>query len=180
MRPWPAVLAKALGFHKPIVTRGYGPSRTSCHWHEQGGVLASSSRASLSSDSGRALLVDAPNRRPAVVGLVAPPYGLPSTDPTTRPSAFIRLRRIPVPSIASAPSAGVVGWHVPAAPTSLTTKCGWSAHADNRPRSGFPLDPLPSRGNRPPEGPEVLRADHLLGLTDLLSSCGITAAWRVS
>ena len=149
MKPWPVRLAKASGFHKPYPSRRQNqrlaPSRprASSPRHEQGGTLASSSR-----ESARADAHSSPNRQPAVVGLAAPPYGLPSANPTTRPSAGVP----PVPS-SPCSSADADGRHVPSAPTALTAKRGWSAYADNRARSEFPLDPLPSRLDRPPGRP---------------------------
>jgi hypothetical protein len=124
MKPWLAALANSLGFHKP---RARPPYRSdSDHRSEQGGTLVSSVR-----ESARANLQSSPHRHPAVVGLAAPPYGLPSTDPTTpAPTAQLRC------------TAGPSSFH-------SSGSRWWSAHADNRARSEFPLDPLPSRLDRP-------------------------------
>lgn len=172
MKPWLEAMASAVGFHKPIG----GPSyRTNPgHEPEQGGTLVSSSRESAGANPH-----SPPNRRPAVVGLAAPPYGLPSTDPTTRPSACVQLRCTPVPSVHST-SAGAAGRHVPSAPTVLTAKCGWSAHADNRPRSEFPLDPLLSRGDRPQQRPACFRPEDVPSGVSLLPSAALSAPRRWS
>jgi hypothetical protein len=173
VKRWLEALATALGFHKPEGRTRYGSwtssrLRASSPRLEQGGSLTSSSR-----ESARANGSDPLNRRPAVVGLAAPPYGLPSTDPTTRPSAFGRLRRPPVPS-SRCSSADALGSQVPAALNRLAAKCGWSAHADNRTRGGnSPLSPLPLRG------PQRFGADHLLLPTALLSPECLSAPWRV-
>lgn len=169
MIPWPVPLATIVGFHKPRV----GPSNRSDSplRGKQGGTLVSSAR-----ESARAGLHAPPSRRPAVVGLAAPPYGLPSTDPTTRPSAVVTLRVTPVPSVQSTSAAAAVST-VPAAPSRQLAKRGWSAHADNRPRSAFPLDLLPSRG-RPLRRPRRSADDHLLPRAILLSSVPVVASWR--
>ncbi len=153
LEPW----ATALGFHKPDPRPPYRSDP--CPEHGQGGSLFSSARESAR-DSGHS----SPNRRTAVVGLVACPYGLPSTDPTTRPSAGVTRCVTPVPSLAVAPLAVGLGRHVPVAPTVLCPKCGWSAPADNRPRSEFPLDPLLSRGDRPLVRPSGFRTEDTVHL----------------
>jgi len=154
MSLWLAALATSLGFHKP---RARPPYRSDPRPRlGQGGTLVSSMR-----ESARASLHSSPNRRPAVVGLAAPPYGLPSTDPTTRPSAVVTLRVTPVPSVQSTSAAAAVST-VPAAPSLQLAKRGWSAHADNSTRVGnSPLNPLPSREDRPPERPGCLRTEDL-------------------
>ena len=165
MIPWPALLATIVGFHKPRVGPPYrsdSPLRG-----KQGGTLVSSAR-----EAARAGLHAPPSRRPAVVGLAVPPYGLPSTDPTTRPSAGVP----PVPSSLRSSAAAAVST-VPAAPSRQLAKRGWSAHADNRPRSAFPLDLLPSRG-RPLRRPRRSADDHLLPSAIVLSSVPATASWR--
>lgn len=140
MRPWPAPLATALGFHKPGAARSarHSRPRASSPRHEQGGSLSASAR-----ESARASSPSSRTRRTAVVGLAAPPYGLPSTDPTT-PAPVAQLRCTAGPS-----SLCSFGPRV------------WSAHADNRTRSEFPLDPLPSRGTRP-RRPQGFRTDAFL------------------
>jgi hypothetical protein len=173
-----AALASALGFHKPRAREDYGAWDSSClrassARHEQGGSLASSWRES-DRDNGHS----PPNRRPAVVGLAAPPYGLPSTDPTTRPSAGVTPCVTPVPSLAIALSADGLGRHVPLAPTVLTAKRGWSAPADNRHGSEFPLDPLPSRGDGRLLRPERVPTDHLVFAPLILASPALSGPWR--
>jgi hypothetical protein len=173
MRPGLQPLATAAVIQKPRATAPYrvpAPSclRASSPRHEQGGILTSSLRESV-----RANGQDPLSRRPAVVGLVAPPYGLPSTDPTTRPSASVPLRVTPVPS-SRCSSADADGRHVPAAPTVLSAKRGWSAHADNRTRFGnSPLNPLPLRG------PQRRGADHLLVPTLFLPTTTTSGARRL-
>jgi hypothetical protein len=156
MNPGLAPLATALGIHKPRVAGDRGSSclRASSPHHEQGGSLPSSSR-----ESAGASRHSPPNRRTAVVGLAAPPYGLPSTDPTT-PAPTARLRRTVGSS--SLHSSGA-RW--------------WSARADNRTRSAFPLDLLPSRG-RPRSRPGCGTDDHLLPTNSLLPSASATGPWR--
>lgn len=133
-----ALLANVLGFHKP---EAGPPYESDPRWPlGQGGTLVSSSR-----ESGRAGGPAPLNRRQAVVGLVAPPYGLPSTDPTT-PATAVQLRCTPVPS--SRCSSGS-RW--------------WSAHADNSGRSGIPpCTPFPSRQDRPLRQPSCSRTEDLV------------------
>ena len=146
-------LASNLGFHKPRVGLAYRPDPDP--GSGQGGSLVSSMR-----ESARANLHSSPNRRPAVVGLVVPPYGLPSTDPTT-PAPTVQLR-------------------CTAGPSSLRVSGSrrWSAHADNSRRSEFPLDPLLSRQDRPPERPPCLPPDDLLLRALPRDLHGLLAPWR--
>jgi hypothetical protein len=146
MSLWLRPLASAVGVHKPRGARVARISRTRAARprREQGGILASSWR-----ESAGASRHSPPNRQPAVVGLAAPPYGLPSADPTA-PAPTARLRR-------------------PVGPASLRSSGSrWrSAHADNRPRSAFPLDLLPSRGKR--------AANHVLFSTSSRRSSSVSA-----
>jgi len=145
MKLWLALLATVLGFHKPEAEPPY-ESDPRCSLG-QGGTRVSSSRESVRA-SGSAPL----NRRQAVVGLVAPPYGLPSTDPTT-PATAVQLRCTPVPS--SRCSSGS-RW--------------WSAHADNSGRSGIPpCTPFPSRQDRPPGRPRCSPTEDLVTLPTVLA-----------
>jgi len=143
VRPWPVPLATAVGFHKPRVRPPY--QSDSCHRREQGGTLVSSRRESV-----RASAIAPLNRRPAVVGLAAPPYGLPSTDPTT-----------PAPTVQRC-------WTVGPSSRCSSGSRWWSAHADNSRRSGIPpYTPFPSRQDRPPERPACLPPDELLHPTPI-------------
>lgn len=137
MRLWLAPLASGAGFHKPTVGPLYesDPDRRS----GQGGTLVSSPKDSVWASKHSSL-----SRIPAVVGLVAPPYGLPSTDPTTPATAGQRCCP-PVPS-----------------PRGVSGSRWWSAHADNSRRSEFPLDPLLSRRDRPLRRPPRLRTEDLV------------------
>jgi hypothetical protein len=158
--PWLVGLATTVGFHKPRATNLEHETRSSrlrasSPRHEQGGSLLSSWR-----ESAGASRHSPPNRQPAVVGLAAPPYGLPSTDPTT-PAPTARLRRTVGPS--SRCSSG---------------SRGWSAHADNRPRSAFPLDLLPSRGDRPPERPQRRPSDQVLVPTIVHAPPALSRPWE--
>lgn len=137
MRLWLAPWVSGAGFHKPKVGPPYesDPDRRS----GQGGTLVSSPSESVWASKHSSL-----SRIPAVVGLVVPPYGLPSTDPTT-PATAVQLRCTPVPS--SRCSSGS-RW--------------WSAHADNSRRSEFPLDPLLSRRDRPLRRPSCRRTEDLV------------------
>jgi hypothetical protein len=153
MNLWLAPLATKVGFHKPEAGPPY-ESDPRCRLG-QGGTLGSSTRESVWASKQAPL-----NRRPAVVGLVAPPYGLPSTDPTT-PAPAVQLRCTPGPS--SRCSSGS-RW--------------WSAHADNSGRSEFPLDPLPSRQDRPLGRPSCSRTEDLVVVTAVLASQTSSAAHR--
>lgn len=148
-------MASKAGFHKPEAGPPYRSFARQVR--AQGGSLVFSAR-----ESARANLHSSPNRRPAVVGLAVPPYGLPSTDPTTRPSAVVTRCVTPVPSAAGAASAAAAVSTVPVAPSLQLAKHGWSAHADNSARFGnSPLNPLPSRWNRPLERPACFRTEDL-------------------
>jgi hypothetical protein len=155
MKLWLAPLATKVGFHKPEV----GPPYESDPHPRfgQGGTLVSSPRESVWANKQAPL-----NRIPAVVGLAAPPYGLPSTDPTT-PAPVVQLRCTTGPS--SRCSSGS-RW--------------WSAHADNSGRSEFPLDPLLSRQDRPLRRPSYLRTEDSTALSIFLLSSTSSAPHRGS
>ncbi len=144
-------LASKVGFHKPRERPPYESDPPAAVG--QGGSLVSSMR-----ESARAILHSSPNRRPAVVGLAAPPYGLPSPDPTT-PARTVQLRCTVRPS--SLCSSGS-RW--------------WSAHADDRARSEFPLDPLLSRANRPLWRPADLRTEDVLSVVLFSGSVAVSAS----
>jgi len=153
MKPGLVLLATCFGFHKPEAESPYrsAPSLTL----GQGGSLAGSPRESI-----RRSRTHSATRRPAVVGLVVPPYGLPSTDPTT-----------PAPS----PRYGELG------PASLRAAGSrwWSAHADNSTRGGnSPLNPLPLREDRPLRRPGLRPADAHVLAADKDASQSPTAPWR--
>jgi hypothetical protein len=151
MSSWLTVLAHALGFHKPEA----GPLYRSDPRLRlgQGGTLVSSLKESVWGGK------RAPSSRtPAVVGLAAPPYGLPSTDPTT-PATAVQLRCTPVPP-----------------PLRDSSSRWWSAHADNSARSEFPLDPLPSRWDRPVYGPYCRRTEDSIDSPRFLACTTLSAA----
>ncbi len=170
MKPRLGTQACKVGFHKPRVRPRYRSD--SCCQHEQGGTLVSSTR-----ESARASLQSSPGRRPAVVGLAVPPYGLPSTDPTTRPSAAVTRCVTPVPSAACAASAAAAVSTVPLAPSPHLAKHGWSAHADNSARFGnSPLNPLPLRSDRPLWRPASLRTEDVVPVTTFLPLQSLSAS----
>jgi hypothetical protein len=140
MSRWLAALPSNLGFHKPEVKPLY--ESDPCVSLGQGGTLVSSLRESVWASKH-----SPPSRIPAAVGLAVPPYGLPSTDPTT-PATAVQLRCSAVPSSRCASGSR---W--------------WSAHADSSWRSEFPLDPLPSRPDRPLWRPDCMRTEDLVGDT---------------
>jgi hypothetical protein len=153
MRPWPEALASSPGFHKPEESSPYRSALSLALG--QGGSLASSGRESIR--QGR---THSSSRRPAVVGLVDPPYGLPSTDPTT-PAPSPRYRELGPASLRAAGSR----W--------------WSAHADNSTRGGnSPLNPLPLRVDRPLRRPISRHPDCRVFTFPKLPSARPTAPWR--
>lgn len=151
MKLWLAPLATKVGFHKPEVGPPYeSDPRTRLG---QGGTLVSSVKESVWANK------QAPfSRIPAVVGLVAPPYGLPSTDPTTPARSLFHNDR-------------------PSSRCSSGSRW-WSAHADNSRRSEFPLDPLLSRQDRPLGPPDCRRTEDLIVLPTTFSSQTSSAAHR--
>jgi hypothetical protein len=151
MKPWLAALATNLGFHKPEV----GPLYRSDPRDPlgQGGTLVSSLKESVWANK------QAPySRIPAAVGLAAPPYGLPSTDPTTPARSLFHNDR-------------------PSSRCSSGSRW-WSAHADSSRRSEFPLDPLPSRQDRPLGRPDCSRTEDLVLAATILPSQTTSAALR--
>lgn len=145
MNLWLAPLATNPGVHKPEAGSLYESDPRPRLG--QGGTLVPSPRESVWVNKQAPL-----NRYPAVVGLAAPPYGLPSTDPTT-PAPVVQLRCTARPS--SFLSSGS-RW--------------WSAHADNSAGSEFPLDPLPSPLDRPLWRPGCLRTEDVTALSIFLLS----------
>lgn len=151
MNLWLAALATNLGFHKPEVGPPYesDPRRRL----GQGGTLVSSLKESVWANK------QAPfSRIPAAVGLAAPPYGLPSTDPTTPARSQFHSDR-------------------PSSRCSSGSRW-WSAHADSSGRSEFPLDPLLSRQDRPLGRPDCMRTEDLVSTTAILSSRTFSASPR--
>lgn len=151
MKLWLAPLATRVGFHKPEAGPPY-ESDPRCTLG-QGGTLVSSPRESVWANKQAPL-----NRIPAVVGLAAPPYGLPSTDPTTPARSLFHSDR-------------------PSSRCSSGSRW-WSAHADNSGRSEFPLDPLLSRQDRPLGRPDCMRTEDLVVVTAILPSQTLSAAHR--
>jgi hypothetical protein len=152
MKPWLKPLASNVGFHKPDARPPYesDPHRRL----GQGGTLVSSPRESVWADKQAP-----PGRRPAVVGLVAPPYGLPSTDPTTPARSLFHSDR-------------------PSSRCSSGSR-RWSAHADNSGRSGIPpCTPFPSRQDRPLGRPDCFRTEDLVAGTAVLAPKTLSAAPR--
>lgn len=156
-------LPRGIGIHKPRDAHRRNASRllrprASSPRRRQGGNVDRLIRGICeSAEAWQIHVAFTPHSVIDVVGLAVPPYGLPSADPTT-PASTVQLRCTVEPS--SLHSSGA-RW--------------WSAHADDSPRSAFPLDLLPSRG-WPLKRPRGVADDHLLPSTRSLLFLPATGA----